>query len=189
VTLGFTAKAANAAKTAADAAVNAQRPWLKILSIEVSDGLCDDGNGFRIGLKVVVKNIGNSPATNVKTWAPMACGGNGVPFVSARGKLPSIGPNEGRSLFPGENLEEEVFGRIVPSEVKLAAENSQKSNSIHIGVVVCCRYRFAGGIGETNRLYNVVFNGSFLDYIDIHKLPIAKENISLQVLAVEDSAS
>jgi hypothetical protein len=107
--LGHTKTAAIAALQSAKAAIDAQRPWIK-LDVNIASDLSDDGHGARLQFDVTISNVGNSPATDIEVWSPMVCGGNGIPWVTAFTKIPQR-TNLGFSIFPKESSIVDRWGR------------------------------------------------------------------------------
>jgi hypothetical protein len=181
--LGHTKTAANAALQSAKAAIDAQRPWIK-LDVNIASDLSDDGNGARLQFDVTISNVGNSPATDIEVWSPMVCGGNGIPWVIAFTKIPQK-TNLGFSIFPKESSIVDRWGRITPDEINAALAKTFASNQIDIGVVAFSRYSFIGGTGETTKAY-LIGGPNLMQRINIGRLPIPIGSLILQEANTED---
>lgn len=175
-----TKEAADAAKDSAKAAITAQRPWIQT-RLEIVGPLEMPGTDVRIEFKVEQKNIGNSPATNIQSWAYMACAGSlkGIPIERALSKLQHFNPNSGHSLFPNDDCAEPCWGGLSEAELNVALAEAQISKRISIVVVVSTRYRYIGGIGETKAVYTI-HDMSFMDTVDLRNAPIQPAGLTLK---------
>jgi hypothetical protein len=191
-----TEKALGISGKSADAALAAQRPWIKIASVEPASEMKEDIRGIRLQFKVQLRNVGNSPATNLQPWVSMACGAHA--YKAAFEKIPRV-ENYGVSLFPDEDVpvEKDLYGRVTFEEIDEAAqkvvEGTQVRPTRQIGVVVLVSvtYDFAGGIGRTTKahwLYGPDYRGGLLIQVDFDKLPIQLEELGLMPLPVHDTA-
>ena len=63
--------AANAAQTSADAAIAANRPWIKVTAVPAGP-LIINSDGITLKAVIHVENVGNSPATRVKVTTGLA---------------------------------------------------------------------------------------------------------------------
>jgi hypothetical protein len=185
---GHLGRSVKAARDAARAAVAAQRPWIKIVDVEVVESLFRPEVGMRLGLLVKIVNIGATPATNVQTWAPMCCGSGVSRIVDARYKISNL-IEIGHALFPNDPLEVKCFGKILATEIDEALTETKISNRIGFSLLVCVRYGFVGGSGETSRFYAVVDSGNrTMETLDVRKLPIAPERVLLIPDPTNDTA-
>ena len=100
---------ADAAKKSADAAIAAQRPWLKG-ELEIADDLKDGaGNFVEMAFLLRIVNIGNSPATNIQSSIKMEY--RESPFDLRRSRSHNAIKNVedfGSALFPGERSEDKT---------------------------------------------------------------------------------
>jgi hypothetical protein len=189
-----TNKAANAAKTAADAAITGQRPWIKI-DIEHTSSLIDDGNGVRLEFNAIVENVGATPATNVEAYIGMACGPNASgTFAPAYSKVRSANFGGSVSLFPKDPWRPVLFGRITSDEIEaITPESLGKSSLIqaHVTVVAFVKYTFSGKDGQTVKTYALYGDkmNALLRVIDFSKVPIAKDDMTLERQPVFDVVS
>jgi hypothetical protein len=184
-----------AAQKAANAAIAARRPWIKI-EIQIASDLTDDGHGVRLAFKMNLRNIGATPATNLQPWVPMALGVNG--FKDALAKLPYDGDDYGFSLFPNEQAKRELWGRIEPEEIEraltppvLASLATKGIKQVSVAIVASVTYQFAGGgRGQTTKAYRLVgpgFGDNFVQVVDLGKLPVPQSKLTLTEIASHDT--
>jgi hypothetical protein len=145
------------AKRSADAAVNAQRPWLS-LKVDIGGEVRFTERGAEIPLQVGITNGGNSPAQHVMAWvaaAPCGIGGSAPRFeetVTAARELAErmerLGTGE--TLFPNQSLGG-VQSTIVPrADIEAAISQGTLGTMIYFHIVVCLGYKFANeGRGRT----------------------------------------
>ena len=184
---GATKETADATKIAADAAILAQRPWIK-LEVSLADKFENYDRGMRLKIKAKLTNIGNSPALDIQAWAPLTCGGASIPFGPAFNKIPAFREGVGPSLFPKDFIEVDLFGTIVTEEIEVALVESGMADHIIVGLVVDVVYRFAGGRGETQRLFTVDSSALF-KRIPLKKIPIDAKDLFLSPVPFRDTAN
>jgi hypothetical protein len=187
ITQANAAKTAAAAEKSAEAAVAAQRPWIKI-DIEIASDLLNDAHGIRLQFKAIMRNIGHSPATNLQIWTSMSCANIVTQVSDAINKIPPHDPYIGFSVFPDDVVTHNVWGAITTDEIDSALASSNLTGRINICVVASARYNFVGGAGETQKIYRII-GPHILQTVDVRKLLIAKTSLQLQAGLVEDRAS
>lgn len=133
-----------------------QRPWLKILRPQVKS-LEFREHGIVMRAVVGVKNVGNTPATNVhiaNEFAPLPL----FELDLNRGSQRAAASVEyfrsmviGRAVFPGDEAEEERIFHIGPVDFQAMCADSKRSGAEGAILVVglCVRYSFGGGHGTT----------------------------------------
>jgi hypothetical protein len=186
-----TGTAAGAAQASADAAITGQRPWVKI-DIKHASDLTDDGNGVRLEFSAIVENVGATPATDVEAYVGMACGSDVFAAAYSKARLASFGGSV--SVFPKDSWKPTLFGRITRSEIEaITPENLGKSSLIQapVTVVAFVKYTFSGKPGQTVKTYVLVGNkmNRLLRVVDFSKVPIAKDDMTLERLPVFDIVS
>ncbi|MEK7996709.1 MAG: hypothetical protein AAB403_23135 [Planctomycetota bacterium] len=186
------AKAIAASTIAANAAVAAQRPWIKI-DIEIASDVIDDGHGLRMGFKVTVQNVGNTPATAMNVWIAMVCGPGAVLLNAGADKTPDrfddLSIPVGSALFPRESAEFERYGRLVPHEIESAlAQSTTAIGHVDIVVIATADYRFAGGEGQTVGRY-FLLGSKIFNMIDVRSPPISQSGLRLKKMLLGDIAS
>jgi hypothetical protein len=187
-TLYVAFRSTNAAKRSADAAVAAQRPWLKLDAQIASDLVQHGPNGARLEFRLRLDCLGNSPATNVQAWASMVCGGKAAPLQQAVNKAQPRMPGYGFSIFPGDGRQEPLFGSLLPGEISAALSAAMAQHHVFVGVVFFVTYQFAGGRGETRKAFEVTSPG-VMESINLRALPVASGSLSLKSRPVEDVAA
>ena len=142
---------------------------------------------MRLQFRATLKNIGNSPATNIQIWAAMCCAGSitSLPIDSAINKIPRPWKNSGFSLFPNDGVETDVWAGLLEDEIKLALKGATIANHIDMAVVVSTCYKFSGGVGETKKIYRIIGPGMF-EATNLAKLPINKDNLRLEAAPSSD---
>jgi hypothetical protein len=174
----------------ARAAVAAQRPWVK-LDLHIASDLEDDGKGIRLGFTPELKVIGNSPANNIEIWVMMSCSRKGAAVRDAHEKIgvPKLDENIGFSAFPApENyFVDDIYGRLLKSEIDDALVGAYAANHIDIFVAVSVIYRFVGGEGETRKTYRLI-GPALMEQIDVKRLPILRLKMKLKPLSIMDVA-
>jgi hypothetical protein len=190
---GTARTSANAAKRSAEAAIAAQRPWIKI-DASISGSLTDHGvGGLRLPFTVMLQNVGNSPAVNVNVWIALACSGGVINYLEAREKITPVPEGWGFSLFPSVNPDDppeiiDRWGGLSVEEVESALAATKATGLITLGVVVAAEYRFIGGCGETTVIYGIDGPG-LLGMTDVRRLPILGANFNLRRLEGADTAT
>ncbi len=170
---------------ATEAAVMAQRPWVKLVA-DIHGILENPGNGPRLPFKIMLENIGNSPATNVNVWVALACSGGAVRYFDAEDKIPQVPQGSGFTLFPKDPTTIDRHGGISTAELDRALADTRATGWVHIGAVVSVTYEFVGGKGRT--LQKFAIDGTFLGMIDIRKLPVHTSRLKGRRLEGEDVA-
>lgn len=163
----FAWSAAYHTKRSADSAILSQRPWLD-LAVSVQ-GVALIENGLEVRVKVVVNNIGNTPATNIKVHLTghlldttislksadedkitaylnvvYTSRDNGIRDAIKRARDRLLTPlSEGRSLFPSDNMVSFIETRILG-----------KTNDLNTGYIVAAvTYEFSKIRGETVKVF------------------------------------
>lgn len=176
-------RAADAAGNAADAAVAAQRPWIRV-ELE-PDGLVQNAsNGVRVKLISKYRNVGNSPATNVQIWSVMRLAAKPHVWLDERGIWPAD-DKTGFSIFPAVEGIKDVWALIPKSEL---VQDGGAIGHFHFVVTVDATYRFVGGEGHTRKEYELK-GPHMMEAIDIGKLPVQADQIRLESLPFNDVAS
>jgi len=150
--------AADAAKLSAEAAIAAQRPWLKVTVSAESNWIVNQ-IGLSVYLKIIAENFGNSPAVNVwvhsEPWVPVA---NESPFVNhqelqrRREMIERVAraAQIGTTIFPNESFTFRTGTTIQRANVDAAvrvSKSGKKKADLHVlGMVY---YQFAGGAGKS----------------------------------------
>ena len=149
-------------RRSADAAHDANRPWLQIDIVEVERlTLHDEGASISATVKII--NRGNSPAIHVLAFAALA-GERGnspgtLPTMAVR-KLTqtldlwkgSLGTLEGTTVFPGAFLQEDYRAHLEWSDVKGAQDDGSAFLTFAVGV----SYRFSDKVGRTVASFDVL---------------------------------
>lgn len=150
-----------AAQKAADAAVAAQRPWIKVVDLKIENTNTSSGTqNSQIRLEISLKNTGNSPAINIRIntkifpeRVPRRVGD----YVMADAKRDvmseaMVGQSEGSlglMLFPNDETSISQIKGISWDRFKAHAATSSDGKSLYICIAGCVTYRFVGGIGHT----------------------------------------
>jgi hypothetical protein len=177
-----------AAQKAADAAVAAQRPWVKIDIIPAGD-MTEDGNGVRLKFAASIQNTGNSPAADLDAWVALTCGGRSVPFDKALAKIPPPVSGAGLYLFPeNEPTPMDLYGRLTMEEIDKALADAQMTGHILIGVVASVSYKFMGDEGRTTNFYMLEAK-KVLGAVDVRTWPVRVWHIALRKLPIVHSTT
>jgi len=171
---------AEAAQDSADAAIAAQRPWLR-LNFTLAGDLMLLGETVYLPFRITIKNTGNSPATHVQTCVALACGASGFSFRQAANKIPPLGVLSSYTLFPEEEFSINQYGSLFDNEVEAALQSGQIANRVVIGGIISVKYRVAGsGLeGETTKSFLIGAKDSFFEMFDPRKLPYPKDQLIL----------
>lgn len=187
---------AQAAKQSADAAVTAQRAWLRV---EVEPSF--DWNITPLGLTVVVnitaRNIGKSPATRVwphitivapqRDESPLAYNSR-ISKAKALNAAIAKQTISGRTVFPGEEFSigwNLTFQRNEFDQAVRVDESGRKTINTYITGTVA--YHFAGGEGQTPFIFKADESGPPGRAMLAHDRVIPKADISLFDLAMWDA--
>lgn len=143
-------------KRAADAAHDANRPWLEVEIVHVGQlTLTDDKADLKIQVKVT--NQGNSPAVNVITFAALDGERGDSPGLypgKAVNKLGNtldiwtpepLGSRHGTTAFPGGGPTQNHVASVRWDEIL----NARSANSVFLTLAVGVTYRFSGKVGRT----------------------------------------
>jgi hypothetical protein len=141
---------------AADAAIAGQRAWIEITA-RVAGPLSIDAQGTRFAIGWNIRNLGNTPATQVTVniqVVPNIFGKYGLKDAVEEAKKACDAERErsgGYTIFPQQMAPGRDTTVTIPrSEFDAAVAAMQKTiNGAAIGVAICASYRFWGGTGET----------------------------------------
>lgn len=167
-------------RRAANAAHDANRPWLEI-KVGPESRISLDGDEATLDCEVTLINRGNSPATCVHVWAQMygqraEAGGLIVGFATSQmdvylGFFSGIlGKDSGQIVFPSTESTKEVYRpHLRWDEVRRGRE----SGSIYVSLAVGVAYQFPGGEGRTIVSFDVI-----PDRKELRPFSIPAENIT-----------
>lgn len=144
------------AKQAADAAVAAQRPWLDI-EIEILSPMTFTENGPTIRLGFVIKNIGNTPATNVQFWPfilpeipEQEITSIEAAMTMARDWAEKLAPIEfGLFVYPGRAPRQEQTHEVFKDVFGVGIADWTKQPRVALVMAIVMIYKFVGGTGRT----------------------------------------
>lgn len=182
---------ADAARDSAEAAVAAQRPWLKF-DIELSGDLQGGMDGLFLPIQFEIHNVGNNPATDVQVFVALVCGASGVNISDALGKLPQMSEYPGSIVFPNDEPHRATTAGVLSGhEVQLALASTPTNDRIAFGGVACVRYCFAGRFreGETIRAFLLYGKDGIFGAFDYRKLPIPMDSMILDNKSFYETAT
>jgi hypothetical protein len=102
--------AADAAKRTAQAAVDANRPWLNIKRIQFVKPLAINERGVHSNVEVQIENVGRSPAIDVAAWTelfPIVSGAKLEEWqirIGAEAAKCHVGKWPGNAIFPNQTV-------------------------------------------------------------------------------------
>jgi hypothetical protein len=143
--------AAEAAKTSAQAAERANRPWIKV-SISLFGPIVFEDHGATFHVRFLLKNIGIAPATTVDVWPKIVLGYavDHKPAIDMGAELENIIKEQkampkgtekfGYSIFPKEKMECDVRVCVQKSEIEKSVAIRGYISPTLIGAA---RYNFA----------------------------------------------
>jgi hypothetical protein len=151
------------AKRSADAAVSAQRPWLRV-KVEVGKGIeFSQKQGATVHLHVDLTNVGNSPAHGVNLWTvvePRGVGGiSRSPLAetarAARKQAEEFAFIEmGQTLYPRESNSGRHTIGVQREALDAAIAAGKHGSMILFHIAVCATYKFSnGGEGRTEHTF------------------------------------
>lgn len=178
-------KSADAAIKSADAAIAAQRPWLKA-NLSICGDVCESGTVGTAMFNFTVTNIGNSPATDIIGFIELDHFKHlSGAWMSTLKSIPDETP--GYSLFPTERLSYPLTTWFPDSDWKKLKDLSEDSKRGGVAVRLITRYKFAGGEGETRKMY--LLGDSGMMNISLKDLPIPAKELMLYPYTLMDSVT
>lgn len=175
--------AADAANKSAEAAIVAQRPWIKT-TLEIGGSLRLNGETASMSFDFSVANVGTSPATNVKTLVSINHDLDPTQVLNGSEPKTSFPPDSapGYSLFAGDKMNYPISGWILPPDLLELTRLAEKGMSGTVTVTLRTRYQFVGGVGETRKVYFLgnanSLGGNGLGFT-LRSLPYPKEEMIL----------
>lgn len=144
---------AQAAQSQAEATILVQRPWIKAEIIENSQFRWSESH-LMMDFKVKLTNVGNTPATAVRTWVSLAFSRTDLDFGTAKQKIPVFGGPGGHVIFPNDFIPETVTNATARKDLYAIPPLVEGSENYFLVVAICyARYQFPGGVGETMTSY------------------------------------
>lgn len=152
------------ARRAADAAHDANRPWL---SVEIArfGGLSIDENGVEVAVELKGSNIGRSPATYVKGITMMTVNPEsaeeftvGIGTKAVKDTLINWRVHDrtmGRTVFPNQQFTEAWKSRLSWDEIA-AKKQTPEDTEFFFFIAVGVRYRFGQHTGQSCTEYSLV---------------------------------
>lgn len=152
-------------RRAANAAHDANRPWLQVEVIDY-EGLKITNDRAEITADIRITNVGNSPACNVNTWAVLYGERGNAAATLAHGatnkakewlaaREGSLATIDGTTIFPNASVTECYTAHVDWDEVKGAKEAQSVFLSYAVGVV----YRFGTSTGHSVSSFDVWQSG------------------------------
>jgi hypothetical protein len=140
------AKAANAAKLAAEAAVDANRPWLNIKDVQFKEPLTITENGAFSMVTVQIKNIGRSPAIDASVWVEMLpmVSGEKVGDIQAHVVSEATKRNSkdlGNVVFPDQTVPKSIAFSIPMDQLVRGQQSIDSVDYVNLNMGVCTCYR------------------------------------------------
>lgn len=181
--VGLLYKTFEANRHAADAAQDANRPWVDI-SIQAANVLYVSQDGIKFDLAVTLKNVGNSPAISIMTVAQLAVDAqpDQIDVRKAERKVAgslnawdATNSAMGITLFPNSHQTQNYTVTLSPQEI--AAEIADVTQLAVVLLAVGTRYRYGGKRGRTVASHTLVPRGNHLG-ID----PVAHGDVRLMRL-------
>jgi hypothetical protein len=157
-------------KRAADAAHDANRPWIQIEITNKKLHFEETGVRFVGACKFI--NRGNSPATNVLAYSQMAAI---KPFSELTGSVDPALPRAqavmrdwnksralGVSVFPSSEAQHPLVAMVTPQELDAARDNPAGQARFFLTIIV--RYVFGDRLGETASSFEVRLTWDTVNY-------------------------
>lgn len=176
---------ADAAHKAAEAAVAAQRPWLKVI-LKGKKGFKEENGVITAAFDLDIHNFGNSPATQIQSYLSLEYAERDFEKILEE-KKSFHETGRGYSLFPGDNINQTIHGFVSDTDFEKMLELGKERKKSDMLVVLYTKYKFIGGRGETQNIYRI--GGANELGVIIDKPPNISVNLFLHAQKYYDSVS